>query len=80
MGVVPLGRNRKRLYDLRMEAKNNDSVHGRTGDDSGIFFDGRADDVTGEHRDHVRRVVAVAARLLKSENKKPEIIFAISGF
>lgn len=80
VGVVPLGRGRERLHDLRLETKGDDPVFRRAGDDRRVFFAGRADDVAGEHRNHGRRLVAVAAGILKSENKKPEIVFTTSGF
>jgi hypothetical protein len=75
VGVVSLGRDRQRLLDLRLETKDADSVSRRICHDRGLFHVQRVMDVAVEHRDHVRRLVAVAAGILISENKKTETVF-----
>ena len=64
VGVVHLGRNRRRLSGLWLAAEVGDSVRRRRGDVGGVFFIGVAN-VANLHRDDVRSLVAGEARLLK---------------
>ena len=68
MGIVPLGRSRQRLHDLRLAATGDHPVCRQSGDERRLLFE-RVVDVAGLHRRHVRRLVAAPAGLL---NKRPD--------
>jgi hypothetical protein len=66
VGVMPLGRDCGRLLDLWMETTGTDSMSRRICHDCGLLHVQRVVDVAGEHCNHVRRLVAVAAGVLRT--------------
>lgn len=68
VGVNALERHRRRLLGLWLEAKIVDSAGRRRGDDGRIVFIACPADVACLHRDHVWRLVADEAGLLKTNS------------
>ena len=63
MGFVHLGRDSRRLHDLRLASANVDPFCRRLGDERGVFFE-RLMDVGGLSDHHGRGVVVVERRVL----------------
>jgi len=74
VGIVHLGGGSQRLYGLWLEAADDSPIFWRIRDVGPVVFRAGADNVACEHRDYVRRLVAVPAGILNvPKTEKPEI-------
>ena len=69
-GQLPLERRCQRLHDLRLAATVADPLSRWLCNVGGVLFHTGTDDVGGQHRHHVRRLVALETGLL-NKNRKP---------
>ena len=66
MGKLHLGRRRQRLHYLWLAAAVVDPLSRRLCDAGSVLLCAGVDDVGGQHRHHVRRMVALETGVLKS--------------